>query len=75
MEKKTENEWIDFSSAYLFRLDFGTVPTVWYFLFYILLIFVGNLLFQYDSGGTCVGPNNCTNFNDGFYSNGPYCES
>ncbi|XP_071123148.1 uncharacterized protein [Mytilus edulis] len=27
-----------------------------------------------SSGGTCSSPDTCTNCNDGFYSNGPYCE-
>lgn len=28
-----------------------------------------------SSGGSCSSPDTCTNCNDGFYSNGPYCES
>ena len=28
-----------------------------------------------DSGGNCSSPGNCTNCNDGFYVDGPYCES
>ena len=31
---------IDFSSFYEFLLDFGTVPTAWYFLFFMLLLLV-----------------------------------
>ncbi|CAG2251380.1 unnamed protein product [Mytilus edulis] len=27
-----------------------------------------------SSGGFCSSPDTCTNCNDGFYSNGPYCE-
>ncbi|CAC5414424.1 unnamed protein product [Mytilus coruscus] len=28
----------------------------------------------YDSGGTCDAPDTCSGCNEGFYSNGPYCE-
>ena len=28
-----------------------------------------------NSGGTCSSPDYCSNCNDGFYSNGPYCDS
>ena len=43
---------IDFSSFYEFLLDFGTVPTAWYFLFFMLLLLVAYWHYIIIIGGT-----------------------